>query len=31
MIVADQNGVFSRILTDFGESHTVVDKDGEEI
>lgn len=31
MIVADQNGVFSRILTDFGEKHTVVDKNGEDV
>lgn len=31
MIVADQNGVFSRVLTDFGPKHTVVDKNGEDI
>ena len=31
VIVADQCGVFSRILTDFGPIHTVLDKDGEEV
>ena len=31
MIVADQNGIFSRILTDFGPKHAVIDKDGEEV
>ena len=31
MIVADQNGVFSRVLTDFGSKHTVIDKNGEDI
>lgn len=30
-ILADQSGVFSRIITDFGQSHTVIDKDGEDI
>jgi hypothetical protein len=30
-IVADQNGVFSRVLTDFGTKHTVIDKNGEDI
>ena len=29
MIVTDQNGVFSRILTDFGPKHVVIDKNGE--
>ena len=31
VIVAEQCGVFSRILTDLGPSHTVIDKDGEEL
>ena len=31
MIVADQSGLFSRVVTDFGPSHIVVDKDGEPI
>ena len=31
MIVADQSGLFSRVLTDFGPSHIVLDKDGEPI
>ena len=30
MIVADQNGLFSRIVTDFGANHSVNDKNGEE-
>ena len=30
MIVADNSGVFSRILTDFGPSHVVIDKNGED-
>lgn len=31
MIVADQCGLFSRVITDFGLSHIVVDKDGEPV
>ena len=31
VIVAEQCGVFSRILTDFGPSHKVIDKNGEEL
>ena len=31
MIVADQNGLFTRVLTDFGEKHVVVDANGEEM
>lgn len=31
IIVTDQSGVFSRIITDFGPNHLVIDKDGEEI
>jgi hypothetical protein len=31
MIVADQNGVFSRVLVDFGPKHIVIDKDGEDV
>jgi len=32
IIVADQNGVFSRIVTDLGKKpHLVVDKDGEQL
>ena len=30
MIVADQVGVFSRIVTDFGPNHKIIDKNGEE-
>ena len=31
MIVADQHGLFSRVLTDFGEKHVVIDANGEEM
>ena len=31
MIVADQHGLFSRVLTDFGEKHVVIDPNGEEM
>ena len=31
MVVADQNGLFSRVLTDFGEKHVVIDPNGEEM
>ena len=31
MVVADQNGLFSRVLTDFGEKHVVIDSNGEEM
>ena len=30
-IVTDQNGVFSRVVTDFGPKHVVIDKNGEDI
>jgi hypothetical protein len=31
LIVADQNGLFSRIIVDLGaKTHTIVDKDGEQ-
>ena len=28
--MTDQNGVFTRIITDFGSNHLVIDKNGEE-
>lgn len=31
MILADQSGLFSRILNDFGENHIVTDLTGDEI
>ena len=31
MVIADQNGLFSRVLTDFGGKHVVVDSNGEEM
>lgn len=29
MIIADNNGLFCRVITDFGPSHTIVDVNGE--
>lgn len=31
MVIADQNGLFSRVLTDFGQRHVVIDPTGEEM